>query len=332
MLPDAFYRLFQAEPSPASSFSGAETTSSLSHMNGDLATKLVADVLIACSVTAIAAPALTVVDKALVEKSTGRPMWPSMTASLSSMARNPVTFVKSPTFLWMWGTYAATYTAANCLRTLSDHYKKEDDDDSSRHPASLGKSVLAHPTTLFVGTTVVNSGASLLKDQAYARMFGKAGTRHIPNMAFALWMARDCTVIGSGFVLPTYVATVLNRQLGMESSTAAKVAQLGTPVVAQLVAGPLHFLGLDVVNRQFSGILNNIVERYRFLASSYVQVVAARIARIIPGYSIAGVLNNDLREAVVTYVDTRRQSQYHSDIPGTVQGEWPIRTEDCNVL
>jgi len=162
----------------------------------NLGEKLLGDVLVAASVTAAVAPFLTIVDKALVQRSAGsHTIFSSAVQSIGGMLRNPVAYFRSPTYLRMWATYAATYSAANSLRTLTEHQEYTATRKGASNQTATG--------TLFVGTTAVNSGASLVKDQAYARLFGIATTGAVvPRISYGLWMARDFTVIGSSFVLP----------------------------------------------------------------------------------------------------------------------------------
>eukprot|EP00529_Nitzschia_sp_RCC80_P028338 CAMPEP_0113462776 /NCGR_PEP_ID=MMETSP0014_2-20120614/12286_1 /TAXON_ID=2857 /ORGANISM="Nitzschia sp." /LENGTH=260 /DNA_ID=CAMNT_0000354689 /DNA_START=8 /DNA_END=788 /DNA_ORIENTATION=+ /assembly_acc=CAM_ASM_000159 len=90
----------------------------------ELGERLLGDVLVATGVTAGVAPFLTVVDKAIVESSAGtKTLVRSGVDSIRSMVQNPVSYVKSPTFLLMWSVYAATYATANSFKTLEEHVK-----------------------------------------------------------------------------------------------------------------------------------------------------------------------------------------------------------------
>jgi hypothetical protein len=65
--------------------------------------KLIGDVAIGVGVTFFVAPFLTVVDKAIVQRAAGsHSLWTSGLESLAVITRNPIRFMKSPTFLWMW--------------------------------------------------------------------------------------------------------------------------------------------------------------------------------------------------------------------------------------
>jgi hypothetical protein len=214
---------------------------------------------------------------------------------LKNIARNPVAYIKSPFFLLMWGVYAATYTTANSLKTIvehREHYKDESRQDNVA-PAH-GK------MGIFIGTTIVNSGTSLLKDKTYAKMFGTTGAASsMPLITYGLWATRDLMVVGSSFVLPELVATKVQEQTDWNKAEALKFSQLTVPIATQFLAGPIQLLGLDFYNRPLRemGYAQASLERMRFLAGGFWSVVAARVARIAPAYSIGGVYNTKFRDA-----------------------------------
>ena len=82
------------------------------------------DVLVALSVTAAVAPLLTIVDKAIVQQSarSGQRgvLLQSMQHTAASIVTHPMAYFRSPTFGWMWLTYAATYTCANVMKTWNE--------------------------------------------------------------------------------------------------------------------------------------------------------------------------------------------------------------------
>jgi hypothetical protein len=277
----------------------------------NLREKLLGDVIIAFSVTGMIAPFLTVVDKALVQRSVGsHTIWSSGRESVIAMVQKPVAYFKSPTFLWMWATYALTYSAANSLRTWTEHQEyvaasrqrknlvvESTASTNTTTGGTQNKPSTSTTATLFVGVTMVNTSASLVKDRAYARMFGNAAAASVPPISYALWITRDFTVIGSSFILPGTVAAMLQESTSLKEKEALKIAQVATPMVAQLVAGPLHFVGLDCYNRNLDHMpfKLQVAERMKFLAGSFREVVAARMVRILPGYGVAGVWNTSLR-------------------------------------
>jgi hypothetical protein len=279
--------------------------------------KLLGDVLVATAVTAAVSPFLTIIDKSLVQFSVGsHTLKQSATESLTAIVRHPVQYFKSPTFLWMWATYASTYTVANSLRTITEHREHLGTTSASTTTASIhknqNKSQSPSPApavfatsamTIFLGTTAVNASASLLKDRAYAKLFGNPAQlkRAVPAASYGLWLMRDFTTVGSSFILPTHVAGLLQKHSSLSAGDAQQIAQLVTPVAAQLVAGPLHYVGLDFYNRPLSAaggfgtLASQLKERVRFMYGGMGTVVSARMARILPGYGIAGVWNTKLR-------------------------------------
>ena len=298
--------------------------------------KLVGDVVVAVTVTALAAPFLTIIDKALVQRSAALAsgssvtVWSSMRSTWRQMVQHPIQFVRSPTYLWMWGTYAVTYAAANTLRTLippsttashgTDATRKAHGnshrsmvtakarldstvDSRQRRPLQVWWSGGA---ALLLGTSIVNSSASVLKDRAYARLYGSSSTVSygVPKITYGLWVLRDLTVIGAAFVLPSHVARLWQQQYDRHDryrpsdASILRISQIATPVVAQVIAGPLHFVGLDCYNRNLSHIPSlrqQWLDRWQCLRGSLGQVITARMMRIVPGYGIAGVLNTELR-------------------------------------
>jgi hypothetical protein len=267
-----------------------------------LSEKLVGDVVIATGVTFCVAPFLTVVDKAIVQSAAGnQTLLRSGFESMQGMMRNPVAYLKSPTFLLMWGVYAATYSTANSLKTVAEHQEyKQAAQQSSSSASKSSQGIGFGQIGVFLGTTCVNSGTSIMKDRAYARMFGSNSVgAAIPRMSYALWMARDLTVVGSSFILPDLVSGRLAEAYDMDPKAATSLCQLTLPVITQFVAGPLHYMGLDLYNRNLDSKTwkEAIADRSKSLYRGFTPVVMARIARIAPGYGIGGVYNTRLRDA-----------------------------------
>jgi hypothetical protein len=199
----------------------------------------------------------------------------------------------------MWGVYGATYTTANCLKTIVEHheyYRKTDEE--SRHKQSTDTNAYGK-MGVFLGTTLVNSGTSLFKDKTYAKMFGTAGAASsMPLITYGLWATRDLLVVGSSFILPDLVAHKLQEHTHLNKTDALKLSQLTVPIATQFLAGPIQLLGLDFYNRPLQGMgyAQAALERSRFLAGGFWPVVAARVARIAPAYSIGGVYNTKFRD------------------------------------
>mmetsp|Transcript_3029 Transcript_3029/g.5688 ORF Transcript_3029/g.5688 Transcript_3029/m.5688 type:complete len:390 (-) Transcript_3029:80-1249(-) len=257
------------------------------HRKSILGWKLFGDLLSATTVTLGIAPVITVIDKAIVENAAGqKTLFNSVGTSLRNMATKPVKFFKSPMFLLMWGTYSSTYAAANSIRTLTEEWR-------------VGHS--QSQSSLFVGTTIVNSGTTMLKDRAYAKMFGasEAAARAIPKITYGFWATRDLLVIGSSFVMPRIVGERLVADFGIEEGRAGKIAQFSCPILTQFIAGPIQLLGLDFYNRPMCdlGWRAAALSRLEFLKSQFWTIVGCRIARIAPAYGIGGIGNTYFRDS-----------------------------------
>jgi hypothetical protein len=265
----------------------------------DLVAKLAGDVIVACGVTLGIAPFMSIIDKSIVQNAAGtHTIVQSCAESISTIFRNPVSFVKSPMFLMMWGVYAATYSSVNCLKTIVEHQETRNNDSASI--SSTGK------FGVFAMTTAVNSTTTMMKDNFYARQFGTT-TAKMPLITYGLWGLRDCMVIGSSFILPEYMSNTLQQNSDLDKKTALQISQLTCPIATQLVAGPIQLLGLDFYNRPLSDLSYKaaVLERLKFQYANFTSIVGARIARIAPAYGIGGVGNTHFRDMWRDYLQER---------------------------
>lgn len=216
------------------------------------------------------APVISIVDKAIVSNSSGlERLVPSIINSVKGMISSPISFLRSPSFLLIWGVYSGTYIAANGIKATCERRAADP--------------VL--PT--LVGSSSANVILSVLKDKAFVRLFGPPGGQPmpLPKASYALFAARDSTTIFASFTLPD----VVEKRTGMSAAT----AQLITPCAMQFMSTPLHLLGLDLFNQQ--GVDVGARQRTRFIVKEYVSTALARCARILPAFGIGGVLNKSLR-------------------------------------
>ena len=94
----------------------AEDYTQLQWMNVGLMKHLAGDVAIASVVTFGVAPIISVIDKSIVQRAAGtHSIVNSMFESATSIVRSPVTFVRSPAFLLMWGVYGSTFATGKFL-------------------------------------------------------------------------------------------------------------------------------------------------------------------------------------------------------------------------
>ena len=222
------------------------------------------------------APAISIVDKAIVSNASGlEPLVPCLINGVKTLITKPLFFVRTPSFLWISFVYSGTYTVANCIEALCERGQRD---------AQLPK---------FVGSSLANVSLSVLKDKAFARMFGQGEARPMPAKSLALFGVRDSSTILASFTLPRIVSEKLVQTTGTSKTTSDTMAQLLTPVAMQILSTPLHLVGLDLYNRPTA----TLPERQSFVAREYVKTVLARQARIFPAFGIGGVVNKAVRKS-----------------------------------
>ena len=70
------------------------------------ANDVVSDVLAAAGTAFCVAPAISILDQAIVQNASGtKTLSASLKDSVTSMVKRPATFVRSPAFLLLWGVY-----------------------------------------------------------------------------------------------------------------------------------------------------------------------------------------------------------------------------------
>mmetsp|Transcript_8437 Transcript_8437/g.11334 ORF Transcript_8437/g.11334 Transcript_8437/m.11334 type:complete len:378 (-) Transcript_8437:384-1517(-) len=325
-------------------------------LSSSLTDKIVGDVLVAAGITFGFSPFLAVLDKAITQRAAGtHTIAKSSMETISFIARNPIAFVKSPSFIMMWGVYAATYTTANCLKTVvehNEHMERRAQEESTRKMLSNGDNTRTAiskmgTTATFLGTTIVNSTTSILKDRAYARMFGTSSlASKVPVITYGLWASRDAMVMGSSFVLPEMVSETLKEGTSMTKQDALRLSQFLCPVLTQVFASPLQLLGLDFYNRPLREMSfgKTIFERSRFVGQNFSSVTAARVARMAPAYGIGGIGNtyfrNEWRNMLIrremknmdeTSTDQDRRESARNLVDLVVAGERDSRERDQGI-
>lgn len=107
------------------------------------------------------APAISIVDKAIVSNASGREkLLPCIINGVKSLFLQPGYFLRQPSFLFIWGVYSGTYIVANSIEALCERSQQ-----SPFYPK-------------FIGSSMANVTLSVLKDKAFARMFGQVTMMH----------------------------------------------------------------------------------------------------------------------------------------------------------
>ena len=225
---------------------------------------------------AAVAPVLAAVDRAVTESAAGqRGLWQSFFGTLREIGARPAGFVASPAFRWLWLVYGGTYFVASAAESTLALLPK----GAVSKEAGAGGKLLA--------TWGYNTGTSLAKDAAFARMYGGAAgaaagaAAAVPAGAYGAWLTRDFLSTGVFWTLPPLLAPAVGRVTGsVESGYVA--AQVGLPLAFQFVATPLHLLGVDLFNRPG----RTLAERAALLRREYLPSTSIRMLRMAPPYSV----------------------------------------------
>ena len=247
---------------------------------------IAAAVAAACSSTAVA-PFLMCVDRAVVAAAAGTAPGGSLFRAIAGVAGEFVTKPRvafAQPALWMVaGVYGATFAAANLSDVAAE---RSPEIDSNTH--SVGK---------FTLTTGANMTGSVLKDAAFARLYGAAAAGAtakplvVPATSYALFAARDSLTIGGAFFVPRALASLMvHSGAASDETTAAAVSQLVSPPLMQILCTPLHLMALDMVNAPNA----TAAQRMRALAKSGPAALLARALRMLPAYGVGGLLNATL--------------------------------------
>ncbi|KAL5459447.1 hypothetical protein PMIN06_002790 [Paraphaeosphaeria minitans] len=265
---------------------------------------LAGDVSAAFLSATLISPILTAIDRAVVENvsSTTRPLSTALKENILCTFRHPKRFFVARPFFYMWTLYAVTYTTANSLNTLTSAFM-----DKSHE-------VLAKSLT-FIATCTVNVPLGVWKDIRFVQTFGgshilpptgPANTPHhplktpppppplqsptkFPRAVAATFLARDALTILGSFTLPPMLS---HRMPIADPAAQMAAAQLLVPILSQVVATPVHLLGLDLYSNPGKGVKGERAGRMR---RGLVGTTAVRCARIVPAFGVGGIVNTELR-------------------------------------
>lgn len=236
---------------------------------------LFADVVAGVLAGATCAPLVAVIDEAITLSAAGKKeLWPAIGGKLKSIAKAPARFFTSASFLWLWAVYAVTYATANAVD-------------------SIARAVGGDPAMpVLLCSTAANMSMCLLKDAAFAKMFGadssklegeEKKTAGLSPQVLALWFGRDIITQFFVFTMPALLVGHLPDL----------AVRLSAPVVAQYFTSPLHLLGIKLFSAPVgTTIASQWVGVWKILGSTIV----ARQLRIFPAFSVGGVVNKALRQ------------------------------------
>jgi len=232
---------------------------------GDVGAALIAGIAVT--------PVISAVDRALAENASGKmKLWPSFFNSFKEMGTAPIKFLKSPQFFWVWATYGGTYMGVNMIKSVC----KVTDTDTK--------------LPVFGTSFCVNTTLCIMKDRAFAQLYGTKAAQKVPLGSYGAWFGRDIVSMACIFTLPPIVGKQIAEYTGSEKN-GYYVAQFGLPLILQTVTTPIHLLGYDIYNNPG----NTAAQRIAFMGKDYFSNVGVRIIRMAPPWSIGTIGNTTLR-------------------------------------
>lgn len=252
-----------------------EMSTTTSDPSTNLGTKLMGDLVAAASASFFVAPMVSAVDKALVENASGKErLVTSFFKSLGECIKHPIQYVKAPQFRWIWFVYGSTYAAANVVDTVCAANKKD---------SGFAK---------WISTSVINTYASILKDRAFARLFGASSApKATPMGSYAAWVGRDLLSMAFFFTLPPIVGQKIADYTG-DPKKGYYAAQFALPLMLQFVTTPVHLLGFDIYNNPTG---RTVKDRVDFMKKDYFKNVGLRMVRMVAPWSVGTIGNRELR-------------------------------------
>ncbi|RIA83979.1 hypothetical protein C1645_800154 [Glomus cerebriforme] len=245
--------------------------------NKDLfAKKLGIDLIAAASAAFSVAPFITIVDRSIIENTSGRnKLGAALKSGFVNLLTKPHRFIRAPSFLLVFGVYFTTYAAANSIDTICERLDKD-----SQSPK-------------FLGTTIANMTTCIYKDRAFTRMFGTVAPKGLPLISYGMFITRDALTIAASFNMPGTVATEFQKRgLILDDDKAINAAQLLCPAGVQFVSCALHLFGLDYYNRPHVSFSS----RVEYISRLYVKTTLTRIVRIAPAFGIGGIGNRIVKD------------------------------------
>lgn len=221
------------------------------------------------------------------KSSSNQPLVRGLRKHTFTALKHPARFAFQLPFGIIWALYGVTFTVANGTDTIGHELRAK-----------------AMGMITFLSTTLVNVPMGVWKDIRFAQIFGSNATtagvtrpplvqnRGVARAATAIFLLRDSVTIFGSFTLAPRLSAIIPDNLASHPHTKPIISQLTVPVLTQLVATPLHLLGLDLYMRQHQvPLLDRVIQSQRYLASSTV----VRCIRIIPAFGFGCLANMELR-------------------------------------
>lgn len=150
---------------------------------------------------------------------------------------------------------------------------------------------------IFLISSLVNCPLSIWKDKIIAKMYNESAKK-LPMSTYGCFIARDSIVVGVSFVGPRFLSPVLKSSTGCSDFVADTAAQLLCPGLSQLIATPLHLVGLDLYNRPTA----TLGEHIGFAIRTARGPILTRMVRQVYVFGFGSVLNKEVNKYFQSFV------------------------------
>lgn len=129
------------------------------------------------------------------------------------------------------------------------------------------------------------------KNSASLSVGGSTSIRPVkfPRMVGATFLFRDAITIFGAINLPPILSSSVPDSTFSNPAVKMAVMQFCVPVLSQVVATPIHLLGLDMYSHPHSR------ERTSRIKKNLGATTLVRCARIVPAFSVGCIVNTGLR-------------------------------------
>jgi hypothetical protein len=93
--------------------------------------------------------------------------------------------------------------------------------------------------------------------------------------------------MAAAFTVPPILGEEISKLTNIDPKNGLRIAQMISPMLAQLLGTPLHLIGLDFYNNPHS----TFAERMKFLSRTYMNTLFIRMLRFLPTYGLGGIAN-----------------------------------------
>lgn len=257
----------------------------------NLKLRLLCDTTAAFGAALFGCPIIKIVDISVTMGMSGKMKMSEAALDLvKKLIITPHKFFFSKNFAWIYQVYLLTYTANNCIDSICRIYQIND--------------VLPK----LIGVTAINMTTSIIKDAAFARYFGNKQASNVPLVCYLIWLVRDTMSISAAFLIPERLSKVIERRQGWQKSKCDLTSQFLSPMGFQIIALPIHLLGLDFYNHNTSPAS----DRAQRIVQKYPSALPLRFVRMASAFGLGGIQNKTFRNKLISRFEGKDWEKKHN--------------------